>query len=146
MTDPSRQDSPESAGTGAPHLAQSATGVLGSILDYLHARVSLLSFEAKEARSDLLGRIVCLAICAFFLLIAYTALCVGVIGVLSHRYQWPWPIVTLGAAVLHAVIAVILFAIARRRFSQPPFRDSTREWERDRAWLDRHRNRPSSRS
>ena len=71
--------------------------------------------------------------------------CIGVVGILAHRYQWPWPIVTLGLAVFHAAIAVILFAIARRRFSQVPFRDSTREWDRDRAWLNRHRKRPTPR-
>lgn len=145
MPDPSRQESHQDPSqAGAPHLAQSATGVLGSILDYLHARIGLLSFEASEAKNDLLGRIICLAICGFFLLIAYAAVCIALIGFLHHRFGWPWPLVTLGLAIVHAFIAAVLFGIARRRFSQPPFRDSAREWERDRAWLNRHRNRPPS--
>lgn len=127
------------AGSGNPGIGESAAGILGSLLDYAHARVALFFLEAREARAAIGFRLACAAVGAFFLLIAWLALLAGGIGWLSRHQGWPWPAVTLAAAAGHLLAGLVLLAVAKRRFSEPPFRDSLRELEKDRHWLKRHR-------
>lgn len=136
--------SPGDSRSGSPGLGESATGLLASGLDYLHARLELLTLEAREAKGDLLSRVILAFVGGFFFLITYLALCVGLVGWLSQKQDWPWPLTTFGLAGAHALIGLLLFAIARRKFGRPPFRDSLRELDEDRAWLRRHRKRRDS--
>ncbi|MCB1230951.1 MAG: phage holin family protein [Verrucomicrobiae bacterium] len=137
---PAPQDSGGSS-PASPGIGESATGILSTVLDYIHARLELLALETREAKDALLGRLVCGVVGGFFLLVAYAALCVGAVGWLSKRQGWPWPLTTFGLAGLHLFIAALLLVAVRRRFTQPPFRDSLRELEEDRNWLRRHRKR-----
>ena len=118
-----------------------ASGMLATLLDYLHARVELLALEAREARVAVLMRLVCGVAGAAFLLIAWIGLVTAAIGWLSRHFHWPWPLVTAGMALLHLVAGLGLLLAARRRFAQPPFRDSLNELEKDRQWLKQHHQR-----
>ncbi len=140
---PDLRGDPEAPGPSAntPGLGESATGLVASILDYLQARLSLLILEGREARGELLWRTLCWVVGITFLLIAYFATCVGLVGWLSARFSWPWPLTTLGLAGFHLVMGLVFLLAVRRRFREIPFRDSLREWEKDREWLRRHRNR-----
>lgn len=116
-----------------------SAGLLANLIDYLQTRISLLGLEAREARSQILARIVCGIAAGLFLALAWVALVVAGIGWVSRHFLWPWPLVTAGAALLHGLSALILLQAARRRFAEPPFRDSLNELEKDRQWLKRHR-------
>ena len=137
--DDTRPTGPASA--EPPGFGETATGAIASIFDYFHARLSLLILEGQEAKGALLWRIVSGILGAFFLLIAYAAFCAGLIGWLSSRYAWAWPLTTLGMAATHLIIGLIFLLAVRRRFRQLPFRDSIGELEKDREWLHRQRNR-----
>ncbi len=140
---PDSQDSGDPS-PASPGLGESATGILATVLDYAHARLELLSLEAREARGALLGRLICAIVGGFFLLIAYLALCVAAVGWVSANREWSWPLTTFGLAAAHLVAAFLLLVAVRRRFTRPPFRDSLRELEEDRDWLRRHRKRRDS--
>lgn len=128
-----------------PGFGETATGAIASIFDYFHARLSLLILEGQEAKGALLWRIVSGVLGAFFLLIAYAAFCVGLIGLLSAKFSWAWPQTTLGLAAAHFIVGLIFLLAVRRRFQQLPFRDSIGELEKDREWLHRQRNRQARR-
>ena len=118
-------------------IGETAAGALGTLLDYFHARLSLLALEAREARGSFVARIVCgLAACCF-LLVGWMALVAGAIGWISKSTDWPWPLVALGLAAVHLFAGCGFLLAARRRFSEPPFRDSLNELEKDRQWLKR---------
>ncbi len=135
---------PDARDTGGAGIGEAATGVVATVLDYLHARVELLLLEAREARGELFLRLACVVTGGFFLLVTHAALCVALVGWLSQSRDWPWPLTTLGLAGAHAATAIFLLTLAKRKFSQKPFRDSLEELERDRDWLRRRgdRNRP----
>jgi uncharacterized membrane protein YqjE len=126
-------------GSGTVGLGGMTAGILGTVIDYLHARVALLGLEAREARSAILFRIICGVAGGFFLMVTWIALIVGAVGWLAESRGWPWPLVAVGCAVIHLGAALALLLAARRRFAESPFRDSLNELEKDRQWLKRHR-------
>jgi uncharacterized membrane protein YqjE len=142
MPEPSgTSETEKNASADAQGIGETATGAVASVLDYLHARLALLTLEAKEAQGALIWRLIGGIVALVFFLFAYAALCVGLVGWLSARQGWPWPITTLGLAAAHLIVGVALLLAVKQKFRQPPFRDSTREWEKDREWLNQHRNR-----
>lgn len=141
MSDAPGAHPPDSRDGSGADFGEAATGVVATLLDYLHARLELLALEAREARSDLLQRVACVVTGAFFLLVTHAALCVALVGWLSESLGWPWPLTTLGLAGAHGAAAFLLLILAKRKFSQKPFRDSLDELERDRDWLRRGRDR-----
>jgi hypothetical protein len=133
-------DSPDSS-------RKSATGGLGDAVvealigsvDCFHARLNLLQFEAKEAGIDLVVRLICFLVAAIGCGLAYLIALVGGIAWVSVGQSWTWHKVTLIVAGVHALIAVLLVAIGKRRFGRRPFRDSVDEFKRDREWLEQMR-------
>ncbi|HQW28822.1 MAG: phage holin family protein [Verrucomicrobiales bacterium] len=108
--------------------------LIGS-LDYLHARLALLRLEAREAGGDLLLRLIGFIVAGAFCGLAYITALAGTIGWIATAGDWPWYKVTLAIAGFHLLVAVGLVLYAKRRFGQPPFRDSLAEFQRDRQWL-----------
>lgn len=113
--------------------------LLGS-LDYLHARLALLRFEAKEAGTDLLLRLVAFIIAGIFCSLAYIVALAGTIGWIADAGDWHWYKVSLIVAGVHLLGAVGLVFFAKRKFGRTPFRDSYAELQRDRQWLDEMRD------
>ena len=112
--------------------------LIGSV-DCFHARLSLLQFEAKEAGTDLVVRLLCFLIAAVFCGLAYLIALVGGIAWVSMSQGWTWYKVTLIVSAFHILMAVLLVAIGKRRFGRKPFRDSVGEFKRDREWLEEMR-------
>lgn len=129
---------PGGSGSGRSGLADLTADILATGLDYLHARLALLSLEAREARSAILFRLLCGLAGTFFLGLAWFGAMVGLVGWLARSQSWPWPVVALACAGAHLLAGLILLLAARRRFAEPPFRDSLNELEKDRQWLRRH--------
>lgn len=112
--------------------------LIGSV-DCFHARLSLLQFEAKEAGTDLVIRLLCFLVAAVFSGLTYLIALVGGVAWVSTSQGWTWYKVTLIVAGIHLLMAVLLVAIAKRRFGRRPFRDSIDEFKRDREWLEEMR-------
>lgn len=133
--DPPRPGAP---GHGRAGLADLTSDILATGLDYLHARLALLSLEAREARSAILFRLLCGFAGAFFLALAWLGSMVALVAWLARSQGWPWPAVAAACAGAHLLAGLALLLAARRRFAEPPFRDSLNELEKDRQWLRRH--------
>ncbi len=126
----------------ASGLGSKAAASLGSILDYLGARLQLFLLEAREARNGLLLRIALFMIGGFFLLLAWLGVAIGLAGVLVVKagWLWPWAAITVGGA--HLIVGVVILLIAKRKLAQPAFQESIREFQRERDWLHSHREDP----
>lgn len=135
--EPGDGDAPARGGIGSL-----AAGTLGSIFDYLEARLSLFRIEATEARGRIVRRVIAAVAGAFFLLVAYAAAIVGAVAWISDHFGKPWPLVTLAAAGAHLLAGLLLLLAAKKRFGDPPFRDSLGEFQRDRQWLRRQSETP----
>ncbi|MDF1739161.1 MAG: phage holin family protein [Verrucomicrobiales bacterium] len=133
-------DSPDSSRSSAKGgLGDAVIDALIGSVDCFHARLNLLQFEAKEAGTDLVVRLICFLVAAIFCGLAYLITLVGGIAWVSISQEWTWYKVTLIVAGIHLLLAVILVAIGKRRFGRKPFRDSVDEFKRDREWLEEMR-------
>lgn len=109
-------------------------------LDYLHARLALLRYEAKEAGTDLVLRLAGFLVAALFACLAYIVALGGTIGWIAAAGDWAWYKVALIAALLHLLAAAGLVLFAKRKFGKAPFRDTLAEMQRDRQWLEELRD------
>jgi len=125
---------PRGGGIGS-HAAAAA----GSFLDYLEARFRLAGLEAREARGAILRRLIAAGAGAFLMLIAYLIIITGIIGWISTQFDKPWPLVTLGAGLVHVGLGFGCFFYAKQQFRDPPFNDTRKEFDKDRQWLNSFR-------
>lgn len=119
------------------------TGALGSLLDHLEARAELFQWELREARSRLIGRLLCLLGGVLVLLSAYAVAIAALVGWLAQSRSLSWPTAALLVALGQILFAGVLLLLARRG-GGPLFSDSRTEWRRDRELL--RRKAPASRA
>jgi membrane protein implicated in regulation of membrane protease activity len=67
--------------------------------------------------------------------LGYVFLITGVVVGLAHLAGTSLPVVTLTAAAVHFVIAVVLLLVAWSRIRKPLFRSTIAELKKDREWL-----------
>lgn len=104
-------------------------------MEFVSARVELLSLEAREASQQAVRKGVLAAWIAGCAVIAWMAAVAGLIGwVAASKAEIPWYFAALGAAVLHLLLAGIA-ALALRRPSPQAFPLSKAELLKDREWL-----------
>lgn len=122
-------------------LGDLASTTLAALLDHILIRIKLFQFEAKEIRVELLVKLFVLLTAFLFFAIGYITLLAGGVSMLIIHYQWAWPKTVLSVGGIHVVVALLLLVIAKKSLSQAAFRDTIREFEKDRQWLEnRHRH------
>ncbi|MFK5920664.1 MAG: phage holin family protein [Verrucomicrobiota bacterium] len=109
---------------------------LAAFTDHILARLSLFQLEAKEIRGELLFKLFVILTAFLFFALAYLTLLTGAIGMLTIHFDWSWPKVVLVTGGIHLFVAFLLLIIAKKRLSQTAFRDSLKEIEKDRQWLE----------
>lgn len=141
MSEPSSSDSPGSAherdrreGIGIGSLS---AGALASLLDHLEARAELFRWEAREARSRLLRRLVCLLAGVLMLLAAYALGITALIGWIVQSQGLSWPAAAGWVTLGHLIVGSLLLLFARSREKNELFPDSLAELRRDREALRR---------
>jgi uncharacterized membrane protein YqjE len=127
-------DAPESEARQASSLRESA-------VEFVSARMELLSLEAREAGQQAVRKGVMAAIIAGCAMIAWLAIVAGLIGWVAAAGKFPWHFAALGAAVLHLLVAGIVVVLLRRP-SSPMFSISKAELLKDRAWLLNLKDKP----
>lgn len=124
-----------------PGLGDLTSSTLAALLDHVLIRIKLFQFEAKEIRGELLVKLFVLLTSFLFLALGYIALLAGGVGMMIAHFHWPWPLTVLGVGGLHVFVAFLLLIIAKKRLSQTAFRDTLKEIEKDRQWLEnKHRH------
>lgn len=124
---------PEAAAGIFAHLS----ALLSAKLAYLRARLELAGLEGKEAAVHY-ALILGLALGgALALVFGYLFLVIGGVFLIAWACgggnAWIW--VTLGAAALHFVGAVVLLLIAKSRLATPMFSATLGEFKQDQEWL-----------
>ena len=121
-------------------LGDLTASTIAALLDHILIRIKLFQFEAREIRGELLVKLFVLLTAFLFFALGYVALLTGGVAMLIAHFQWPWPNTVIGVGGIHIFIAFLLLIIVRKRLSQTAFRDTLREIEKDRQWLEnKHR-------
>ena len=120
-------------------------GWMAAASSFVSSRIELIKLEARDAGQAALKQGLLLAViigCAFFVWILGV---VGLIGWISDSQSWPWYVVTLGAAGLHLLVAIIAGVLLRKP-AAPSFPLTRAELSKDQAWLETLKNDPKSRN
>ncbi len=147
MTEPSSTES----GSEVPHdplpdgIGSLSAGALLALLDHLEARAELLRWEAREAKSRLVRRLLALAAGVVMLFTAYAVGVAALVGWLAQTRALPWPTMALFVALGHLLLGVLLLFLSRRRGGTTYFPDSLSELRRDREVLRRRAEATRSR-
>jgi len=120
---------------GHAGLLNNLVSLLNSLTGFIESRLALFARESKTALVQVLILVGCLAAAAFLVLFGYLFLVASVIAGLAHALDVSWIKITLGAAVLHFVLAFICGMIARSRMHKSMFEMTGAELKKDREWL-----------
>ncbi len=139
---PAPGSSSPSAPPPRPGLGDLTSSTFAALLDHLLNRIKLFQLEFKEIRGEVLVKLFVLLTAFLFFALGYITVLTGVIGMLTLHFEWSWPKVVLCTGGIHFFGTFLLLIIAKKRLSQTAFRDSLKEIEKDRQWLEnRHRQR-----
>lgn len=143
MTEPTSTDPAGSGNSRDRHegFGSLSAGALSSLLDHLEARADLFRWEAREAKSRLVKRIVCLLAGFVMVIAAYAVGVAALVGWLSQSQGLSWPAAAGFVALGHLLIGAILLLFASRRGKGALFPDSVAELRRDRELLRRRSER-----
>ncbi len=111
-----------------------------SAVEFVSARLELLSLEARDAGQAAARKGVLAALAAGCAIMAWMALVAGIIGWIAAAGA-PWHFAALGAAVFHLLVAGIAAALLRRP-SAASFPLTKSELIKDREWLLNLKDRP----
>jgi uncharacterized membrane protein YqjE len=105
------------------------------------ARLEMIRIEAKSASAAAVGRIALLLIMLFGLFFAWVLALVAAIGAIAASTPWVWYQVAAAAAGLHLLLAAFALLIIRASKKKTSFPVTRAEFEKDREWLNRLKNR-----
>ena len=98
------------------------------------SRIALIQHESREAAGQVARRVVAAiaaVICVFF---TWALLVAGGIAIVSDATGWRWGWVTIGAAAIHLLAAVIFARTANSRGAET-FPITRSEFQKDREWI-----------
>ncbi|MBB5351152.1 putative membrane protein YqjE [Haloferula luteola] len=110
-----------------------ADGWKATVAEFIDARLGLFQIEAQDAGREISRKLALIALVLICALALWALGLIGLIGWISAASGWPWYFVTLGAAVLHALVAGIAVVLLKQSVTLFPFTRS--ELAKDRAWL-----------
>ena len=116
-------------------MLHSLVSLLSSVIGFLESRAALFARESKTALVHVLVLVGCLVAAAILGLFGYVFLVASAIAGLAQALHVSWIKITLGAAVLHFVLALVLVLIARARMHKSMFEMTSVELKKDREWL-----------
>ena len=122
--------------------SQKSTGILGLLRQAAHSglglvknRIELLGIELQEEKCRLV-EVLALAIAGVFL--AVIGLAVLTVGIAFFVGEEARPYFLLGAGLLYATLAVVMFILVRNKLKSGPrpFSETVSQFKKDREWLD----------
>jgi uncharacterized membrane protein YqjE len=120
---------------GHAGLLNNFVSLLNSLAGFLESRLALVAAESKTALVHVLVLVACLAAAAFLAVFGYIFLVASIIAGLAHALHISWIKITLVAAGLHFILALVCVMIARSRIHKPMFEMTGVELKKDREWL-----------
>ena len=116
-------------------MLHSLVSLVNSLAGFLESRVTLFATESKTALVHVLVLVGCLAVAAFLAVFGYIFLVASAIVGLAHAFGISWVKISLAAAGLHFLLALVAVLIARNRMKKPMFEMTGTELKKDREWL-----------
>jgi len=103
---------------------------------YIGARLQLAGLESKEASWHYLKILLWLFAGLFGVTFGYIFLCIACVFIISVLLNVSWMWISLGAAILHLVLAAIAILVARSQLTKPMFGATIAEFKKDQTWLN----------
>jgi uncharacterized membrane protein YqjE len=120
---------------GHAGLLDNLLALASALAGFFESRFALFSKESKAALVQMLGLAACLIAAVMLVAIGYVFLIVSAVAGLAHLAQVSWLWVTMAAAGMHFLIALVLLLVARSRMTKPLFHATASELRKDREWL-----------
>jgi len=120
---------------GHAGLLHNLLALVNALAGFLETRLGLLAKEGKTALVQVLVLVGCLAAAAVFALFGYVFLLASAIAGIAQALHISWIWITLVAAGLHFILALICVLMARSRMKKSMFAATAAELKKDREWL-----------
>ena len=120
---------------GHAGLLHNLVALVNSLVGFLESRVALFAKESKTALVHVLVLVWCLAAAAILGLFGYVFLVASAVFGLAHALHVSWVKISLGAALLHFILAFVCVMIAKGRMRKSMFEMTSVELKKDREWL-----------
>jgi uncharacterized membrane protein YqjE len=120
---------------GHAGLLHNLLALVNALAGFLESRIGLFAKESKTALVQILVLLACIVAAAVFALFGYVFLLASAIVSLAHALHISWIWITLGAAGLHFILALVCVLIARSRMKKAMFEATAAELKKDREWL-----------
>ena len=120
---------------GHAGLLHNLLALVNDLANFLESRLGLVAKESKTALVQVLVLVACLAAAAVFALFGYVFLLASAIAWTAHALQTSWIWISLAAAGLHFILALICLLLARSRMKKSMFAATSAELKKDREWL-----------
>jgi uncharacterized membrane protein YqjE len=120
---------------GHAGLLQNLFALVNSAAGFVESRLGLLAQESKIALVHLLVLAGCLIAAGILGLFGYLFLLASIVAGLARVLHVSWIWVSLGAAGIHFVMALICVVIARSQMKKPMFEVTAAELKKDSEWL-----------
>ena len=120
---------------GHAGLLHNLLALVNDLAGFLESRIGLFAKESKTALAHGLVVVACLAGAAVLALFGYVFLIASVIAGVAHGLHISWVWITLAAAGLHFILALVCLLIARSRMKRSMFEATAAELKKDREWL-----------
>jgi uncharacterized membrane protein YqjE len=120
---------------GHAGLLHNLLALVNDLAGFVESRTALFAKESKTALVQVVVLVACLAAAAVFALFGYVFLLASAIAGIAQALHTSWIWITLAAAGLHFVLALICLLIARSRMKKSMFEATAAELKKDREWL-----------
>ena len=120
---------------GHAGLLHNLVSLVNSLVGFLESRVALFAKESKTALVHVLVLVACLLAAAILGLFGYVFLVASAVFGLAHALHVSWVKISLGAALLHFILAFVCVMIAKSRMRKSMFEMTSVELKKDREWL-----------
>jgi uncharacterized membrane protein YqjE len=120
---------------GHAGLLHNLLALVNDLAGFLESRIGLFAKDSKTALVQVLVLVACLAAAAVLGLFGYVFLIASVIAAVAHALHTSWIWITLAAAGLHFILALVCLLIARSRMKKSMFEATAAELKKDREWL-----------
>jgi uncharacterized membrane protein YqjE len=120
---------------GHAGLIHNLLALVNDLVSFLGSRIALFARESKTALVQILVLLACVLGAIVLTLFGYIFLIASLIAGLAQSLEVSWIWITLAAAGLHFILALVCLLIARNRMKQPIFSATSAELKKDREWL-----------
>jgi len=120
---------------GHAGLIHNLLALVNDLAGFLESRIGLFAKESKTALVQILVLLACVTAAVVLVLFGYIFLIASAIAALAQSLDVSWIWITLAAAGLHFLLALICLLVARSRIKQSMFTATTAELKKDREWL-----------